>query len=448
MVSIALQPALRAEVHVSPQLVTQSILLELSLEELEERIEEEAERNPALVVVRQSEPSWRACDFTVAGDEAGASDLADWVAAPCSAREDILVEFHQRAPKRLHRMAEAIISALDDRGYFCGDLSDLAAAVGCTAADAEDALYILQRLDPPGLGARSLAECLEIQIECLGEPVPPGLVEFVRQCLHGGPARMRQLAKKVLGLSEHRLEALLDFIRTRLRPYPAHLLDGAGFAGQAGAPPAMPDVVLRRVGEQVIVSVPQSERLRLRLDRLYEQMEEQLRHRRALGESERRIRENVRAARELIHLVERRGETLALVAEAVVAHQLEYFLTGDPQRLKPLDQKTIARATGLHESTVCRTLKNKHLLLPDGALLPFEVLFDESLPAKVELHRLVANETPSRPFSDDELAVLLAERGYPMARRTVTKYRLQLSIPAAHARRRAAAKRSHASRAA
>lgn len=95
----------------------------------------------------------------------------------------------------------------------------------------------------------------------------------------------------------------------------------------------------------------------------------------------------------------------------------------------------------MHESTVCRALKNKHLLLPDGVLLPFELLFDESLPAKVELQRLVANEPPGRPFSDDELAVLLSKRGYPMARRTVTKYRLQLSIPAAHARRRAAAKR-------
>lgn len=440
MVAVALQLQLRPDIRVSPQLVARSALLELSLEELEERIEEAAERNPALVVVRQSEPCWKPSSFAAFVDGDGPADLADWVAAPAFEGEDVLMEFRRRAPERLHRIGEAILSALDDRGYFCGDLNDLAAAVGCSPGDAEDALYIIQRLDPPGLGARSLSECLGIQIECLDKPAPAGLAEFVRCCLDGGPKRMRQLAKKLLGMSESHIDVVLAFIRAHLHPYPARLLEAAGFVRPASAPPAVPDVVLRRVGGQIIVSVPQSERVRLRLDGLYARLEEQLRHRRCLGEAERRIRENVRAARELIRLVEQRGETLALVAEAVVAHQVEFFLTGDPRRLRPLDQKTVARATGLHESTVCRALKNKHILLPDGLLLPFEALFDDSLPAKVELQRLVASEPPSRPFSDEELVVLLAKRGYPMARRTVTKYRLQLSIPAAHARRRAAAR--------
>jgi len=438
VVTLALQPSVGTEARVSPQLIAQSSILELSLEELEQQIEEEAERNPALVVVCQREPSWRPSSFPVGADDAGAADLADWLPAPSSARDDILLEFRRRAPQHLHRVGEAIISALDDRGYFCGDLADLAAAVGCPPADAEEALYIIQRLDPPGLGARSLSECLQIQVECLDEAGPPGLVEFVRYCLDAGPKRLRQAAKKLLGMSDRQIDAALAFIRARLHPYPARLLDVSGAMQHSCAPPATPDVVIERREGQILVSVPQSERVRVRLDRLYAQLEEQLRHRRALAEPERRIRENVRAARELIRLVERRGETLAVVAEAVVAHQAEFFATGDPQRLRPLDQKTIARATGLHESTICRALKNKHVLLPDGILLPFDVLFDESLPAKVELQRLVAGESPYRPYSDDELAALLAQRGYPMARRTVTKYRLQLSIPPAHARKRAA----------
>jgi RNA polymerase sigma-54 factor len=341
----------------------------------------------------------------------------------------------------LHHVGEAIVSALDDHGYFRGDLDDLADAVGVTSAEAERALAILQHLDPPGIGARSLAECLRCQAERPDAAEPPGTLQFIEQCLDGGPREMRQAARTLLGLSDDAIGEILGFLRDHLHPYPVRLLD-ADSAHNFSAPMATADVVLTDEGGALAISVPQSERLQVRIDRIYAGLEERLRRRRHLGEHEQHVREKVRAARELIALLQRRHETLALVAEAIIKHQMDYFATGDAQRLRPLDQKTIARATGLHESTVCRALKGKSVLLPDGALVPFELFFDESLPAKVVLQRMIAEEPTDRPHSDEALTHMMRACDFPLARRTVTKYRLQMSIPPAHARKRSSLRRA------
>ena len=284
-------------------------------------------------------------------------------------------------------------------------------------------------------------------------PPPPGTFQFLEQCLDGGPREMKQAARMLLGLSDEATAEILEFVRDHLRPYPARLID-SDRQSLYSAPLATADVVLEAartgsdgVAGELSVSVPQSERLQVRIDKIYASLEEGLRRRRRLGEHEQHIREAVRDARELIALLQRRHETLALVAEAIIKHQANYFTDlvqrgqGNPRLLRPLDQKTIARATGLHESTVCRALKGKSILLPDGALVPFELFFDESMPAKVVLQRLIGEESPDRPLSDEALTHLMLDQDFPLARRTVTKYRLQLGIPPAHARKRTVAAR-------
>ena len=447
MATLSLHLQVRTDARVSPQLIAQSNILELSDDELEQQLEEAAERNPALVIVRREEPYAPDRDSRSQVSDESISELADWIQAPSSIRTEILIEFRRLAPQRLHRIGEAIISALDDHGYFRGDLEDMAEAAGLTIEAAEQALMILQQSDPPGIGARSLAECLRCQAEASEVPPPPGTYPFLQQCLDGGPREMKQAARTLLGLSDEAIAEILDFLRDHLRPYPARLVD-SDCQQSFSAPRATADVVLEasRTGSdgglgELSVSVPQSERLQVRIDSIYASLEEGLRRRRHLGEHDQHVRETVCAARELIALLQRRHETLALVAEAIIKHQADYFATNDPRRLRPLDQKAIARVTGLHESTVCRALKGKSILLPDGVLVPFELFFDESMPAKVVLQRLIGEESPDRPQSDEALTRLMLHHDFPLARRTVTKYRLQMGIPPAHARKRNVAAR-------
>ncbi len=433
--SVSLEPGLQH--RVSPQLVVHSALLELTTEELEEKLLEEAERNPALEVVRRVDEGavpLPSSPGKVVDDEDEAEPWWDRIAAPQTGRDDILLQFRAVAPPELHAVGEVLISALDARGYLKGDLEELAEAAGATLDQAQQALYILQHLDPPGLGARDLAECLLAQLEVVDTAAPPRTREFIAYCLHSGPAQMAASARR-LGLSRKQLEEILEFIRENLHPYPANLTDG-GF--DDGPPPAaQPDVIVSREGARFVVNVPLSHRLEVRLDALYQRIAEQLRYRRNLVGHEERVRQNVRAARELIGLLQRRVHTIAAVAEAIVRFQADYFITQDPETLRPLDQKDIAELTGLHESTVCRAVKGKHMLLPDGTLVPMEMFFDDAAPARAALLRVIRHEPPDRPYSDKRLAEMLTQLGYPIARRTVTKYRAQLGIPPAHRRKRA-----------
>jgi RNA polymerase sigma-54 factor len=437
LLGLALRLEPRSEVHVSPQLVAQSALLELSGDELEALLEQEARNNPALILVRRCEPEVPppATPPSSSEKDEDAHDLAAWVPAPTTVRDDLLLQFLAAAPKRLRRVGELLISALDDNGYFRGDLAEVAEVAGTSLAAAEEALSILQRLDPPGIGSRSLRECLLLQLDALPISPPPGTRAFLEQCLDRGPLEMMRAARRLLGLTEDQLQAILAFVRTHFHPYPARLLAPEAQPREPGPPPAQPDVAVEAVDGHFVVTVPFSERLQVRIDALYATIADQLRHRRHLAEYERQVKQRVGAARALVSLLQRREQTLAKVTEAILASQADYLSTGEPRRLRPLDQKDIARALGLHESTVCRALKNKHVLMPDGNLLPFEFFFDETLPAKVELQRLICEEPPDKPYSDQQLAALLAERGYPLARRTVTKYRLQLGIGPAHKRR-------------
>ena len=151
------------------------------------------------------------------------------------------------------------------------------------------------------------------------------------------------------------------------------------------------------------------------------------------------VRRLVAEARSIISDLTHRHEVIAKVAGTVVAAQEDY-LTGGPMALKPLTKKEVAHLTGLHESTVCRATRGKTIMLPGGETVPFDVFFEDALPAKVTLARIVHQEDPAKPLTDHELAAELGRRGFPVARRTISKYRSALSIaPAAERRQTAAA---------
>ncbi|MEN6305119.1 MAG: RNA polymerase sigma-54 factor, partial [Armatimonadia bacterium] len=149
-----------------------------------------------------------------------------------------------------------------------------------------------------------------------------------------------------------------------------------------------------------------------------------------------RLTERIHEARTFIHQLTRRETMLKQVTEAIAAHQYDFFFDG-AQALQPLTRKEIATRVGVHESTISRVTAGKHVQLPNEQLVPFDYFFDNSLSAKAILRSLIQREDPSRPLSDSALATRLQSAGYPLARRTVAKYRDALDLPPAHQRKRA-----------
>jgi RNA polymerase sigma-54 factor len=216
--------------------------------------------------------------------------------------------------------------------------------------------------------------------------------------------------------------AATDFIRTRLRPdapvdVPLRVEDAAV--------PAVPDVIVREAAGQAgtfSVEIVERRRVSLGLGPDYRPDRVTL-----LRDAERQwVELYARRAEGFIGRLERRWETMRAVAEAVVARQRNYLLHG-PLQIKPLTRAEVAAEIGMHESTVSRAVRGRHVLLPSGRLTPFAAFFDGAQGPCAALARLVAQE--QRPSSDAELALALTHLGFPVARRTVAKYRDRLGIP-------------------
>lgn len=221
-------------------------------------------------------------------------------------------------------------------------------------------------------------------------------------------------------------------------PYPADLYRPP-YGAEDRAPATTPDAVISVCDGRLEVSVPLSERLALRVNATYARLAQSTepRSRSRDGIS---LRALVADARETIANLTHRHQVIGQVAAAVVAEQQEY-LTRGPAGLKPFSKKELAQKLGLHESTVCRATRGKTVMLPDGEVVPLDLFFEDNLPAKVTLAQIVRREDPRRPLRDHELVALMQERGYPVARRTISKYRAAPGIPPAAERKRAAAGR-------
>ncbi len=155
---------------------------------------------------------------------------------------------------------------------------------------------------------------------------------------------------------------------------------------------------------------------------------------RASDEATTRARAQVRAARQLMWSLDQRNRSVYRITQAIVEVQADYLREG-PLALKPLTHKQIAATVGLHESTVSRAVAGKLLMLPSGSLVPYSRFFDSALPAKTVIKSLIRAEPPGTSLTDERLQNLLAERGFELARRTVSKYRLALGIPSSVRRR-------------
>jgi RNA polymerase sigma-54 factor len=350
-------------------------------------------------------------------------------------REQLMIS--QMGP-RDRALAHMIVDSLDDDGYFKHSFEELAALVppehDVRPEDFLAALRLVQSLDPAGVGARTLEECLELQLLTLDEDTPGR--ECALDIVRGRHLQLlgnREWARlqHAVSCDEQTLHTARALIRT-LDPKPGHRF------GPSEARYVVPDVLVKKVRERWVATINPASLPRVRLNRAYA---EALQSRSSSNQS---LSRQLQEARWLLRSIEQRFATIQRVADAIVARQRGFFEYGEVA-MKPLTLKLIAGELGLHESTVCRVTNNKYMATPRG-LFEFKHFFSRRLATesggaasatavRAVMKELIAAEDPRAPLSDAELARLLAQQGLRVARRTITKYRALMRLPSVDVRR-------------
>ena len=347
------------------------------------------------------------------------------------------LEMASLAPREL-AIARAIVDAVSDDGYLTESLEEIAQTLRPELeSGAEEVgrvlLVVVQALDPPGVGARSVSECLELQLRQL-DPTTPGLataLTIARQHLERVAAGELALLRRELRASEEELASALALVRS-CHPRPGSTVS----AGSAEY--VVPDVFVRRTEHGWGVELNPATLPRVRLNQGYASL---------IGRnaSHASMRAQLQEARWLLKSLEIRHETLMKVARSIVERQTAFLEHGD-EHMRPMILKDIAEAITMHESTISRVTSGKYMHTPRGV---FELRYffssqvegadgsgTSSTAIRAKIKKLVKDEDPETPLSDGRIAELLSAEGIPVARRTVAKYREAMGIAASNERRR------------
>lgn len=335
-------------------------------------------------------------------------------------------------------LARTIVESLDDDGYLRIPLADLLEVAALDPAAALDEMQIalrrVQSLDPMGVAARDVGECLRLQLSSIACPQMRSLAQLiVADHLPALATRDIDGLARQLGETPARVEAACDRIR-RLEPRPGWRL------GSSLVAYVVPDVVVKKVRGQWTVQLNPAIVPRVRLNEIYAQLFQ--RHRTAQNAE---LGANLQEARWTLRNVEQRFSTILEVAQAIVARQRN-FLEYGAMAMKPLGLREIADLVGVHESTVSRATNNKYMATPSG-VYELKYFFSRSMVSangsacsgtaiRGLVRDIIEAEKPQTPLSDVEITRLLAQQGLLVARRTVTKYRQLLKIDAVNRRRR------------
>jgi len=377
---------------------------------------------------------WKSMPGSQGGESA---DLDDFVAGQTTLRDHL----NQQVPFTLataadHLTAQLLIDQLDEAGYLQADLREVALRLGRSVTDVETVLEALQTLDPPGVFARSLSECLAIQLRQRDrlDPAMAALVDHLELL-----ARRDFLSlKRICGVDEEDLLDMLTEIR-KLNPKP-----GSSFE-TAVSEAIVPDVVVRTAANgSWLVELNPDTLPRVLVNQSY--YAEVAKHKHRPGEDQAFMSECLQTANWLTRSLDQRAKTIMKVATEIVRQQ-DAFLVHGVDQLRPLNLKTVAEAIKMHESTVSRVTSNKYMLTPRG-LFELKYFFTVSIgsagggdthSAEAVRHRiraLINQETPEAVLSDDDIVDLLKRAGIDLARRTVAKYREAMNIPSSVQRRR------------
>jgi RNA polymerase sigma-54 factor len=327
-----------------------------------------------------------------------------------------------------------LLGCLDSHGYLRASSEALAGELGVSRAAVERAMRALHELEPPGIGARDVRECLLIQCARLESQGADG--ELTRRILAEAwddfVSQRWEAAARKLGVTKKEIENARRFVANNLYPYPLLMLEDATDGHELF--PYVDLIVHREAhGHSVSYSleIPGAEEFELRVSPGFESaLGAGADDGNALLPGERAwIRTHLERARLFMAALNRRWATLRRIGEYLVAYQADFMEHGW-RHLKPSTRARLAQALGLHESTVSRAVADKTMQLPDGRLVLLSDLFDNSLAAKEAMRNLLA--AAPKALSDHEIADHLQAEGISLARRTVAKYRHQLNIPSSY----------------
>ena len=350
------------------------------------------------------------------------------------------LEVARLEPREL-AIARAVVDAISDDGYVTESLDEIANTlrpeIECDVAEVESTLAVVQGLDPPGVGARSVGECIELQLRQL-DPATPGFntaIEIARHHLELVAERELSLLRRELRATEDEIAAALALVRS-CHPRPGSTVS------TGSAEYVIPDVFVRRTDHGWAVEINSATLPRVRLNSSYANL---------IGRnaSHATMRAQLQEARWLLKSLEIRHETLIKVARSIVERQQAFLEHGD-EHMRPMILKDIAEAVSMHESTISRVTSGKYMHTPRGV---FELRYffssqvegadgsgTSSTAIRAKIKKLVKEEDADSPLSDGRIAELLSGEGIPVARRTVAKYREAMGIAPSNERKRAGSK--------
>ena len=429
----------------SPQQILQTLILQLNTNSLEDKVFEELESNPLL---EHSDGSDQEENFD-SKDEIDYEDDPDEyephnIYSNESNKDDIPIaeqlDFLQDLSKQLNEfnlskgdesVAEEIIWNLDENGYFTLDAFLIADRLNVSIEKVEEILFLVQKLNPPGIGARNLKECLILQI-------PEKKYENHRMVLseHFEDFVNHKYEKIVdaLGIHNEELHKIIDDIK-KLNPYP-----GEGkLKGHNDS--VIPDLIITLENNKWKISVNDSWVSNISLNTKYL---EAIKNKKSSKETMKYLSQKFDSATWLIQAIEQRQSTLTRVMEEIINNQSDFF-NGDTSSIRPMKLKDIANKLNMDISTISRSTRNKYVDTPYG-IFELKSFFSGKLNSdngeevstklvKNLLKQLIEDEVKQEPLTDTDLAVKLKEKGYPIARRTVAKYREELKLPVARLRR-------------
>lgn len=367
------------------------------------------------------------------GDPGEARDLDDYATATLSLHDHLVAQAGELLSGGDMRIAARIIDLIDEAGYFGGDSVELAQALDVPLYDVERVLGVIQTLDPSGVGARSLAECIALQAKEADryDPAMAKLIDNLDLLARGAIPQLRRLC----GVDE---EDMADMIR-ELRGYDPK--PGLRFGGEPAAP-VTPDIFVRRIGNGWAVELNSATLPRLLVNRTYYS---ELSSGPQDKASKAWLSECLASANWLVKALDQRARTIVRVSQEIVKQQEAFFLHG-VEYLRPLTLKAVADAIGMHESTISRVTSNKYLMCERG-LHELKYFFTSGVAAadggdavsaeavKSQIAKLIAAEGDDI-LSDDKLVELLRDKGFDLARRTVAKYREAIGLGSSVQRRR------------
>ena len=460
---------LKQKQQLSPLQIQTIKLIELPIQELEQRIRKELEENPVLDEdlpkekeedeapreVSLSEykeddsiPSYRLRADNYSKDE---RPQYSTFSVKESFTQNLMEQLgYRNLTEHQYSVAAFIIGSLDDDGYLRRSIDTLVddisfrANIETSEEEVLAMLKVVQEFDPAGVGARDLRECLLLQIRhCKKTPAVEHAIRILDHYFHDFTSKHYQKIMTRMGLTEQEMKAAIAKI-LKLNPSPGGQIDDS-YSDQAQQ--IVPDFLLEYTDGELILTMPRFSIPELRVNRKYADllMEAASSSEREKKEAAAFVKKKLESAKWFVEAIKQRHNTLYSTMQTIIEYQKEYFIDGDETHLKPMVLKDIAERTGFDISTISRVVNSKYIETHFG-IYSLKYFFSEGLEnqdgeevstreLKKALQECVDNEDKHKPLTDDELVVKMTERGYKVARRTVAKYRDQLGIPKARLRR-------------